>query len=193
MSRTPPQISLDPSPAFFKSRSLYKWVVIKDQELGPSSSSSLSFSKGEKRNQSHTEPNITLATFDVRPLGNASRIKQAQHPALVGIGESKHPEPARAAESGKPALCESWLHWFSAARAPARCFPSPTLAFFVYRHGAHIASCPSQRMLERLNEMSPKVLELHRAPKRPSINGTSFMSALALRGYQIWQCFQVPS
>lgn len=36
-------------------------------------------------------------------------------------------------------------------------------------------------MLERVNEMSAKVLELHLAPKRPSINGTYSMSALGVK------------
>lgn len=44
-----------------------------------------------------------------------------------------------------------------------------------------MAPRPSQRMLERLIEMFAKVLELHLAPKRPSVNGTYFMSALVLR------------
>lgn len=76
MNLTPPQISLDPSPAYFNSRSFYKQVVVTDQGLRPSSSSSPCFSKGEKKEQSHTELNVTFVTFDVRPLGNTSKIKQ---------------------------------------------------------------------------------------------------------------------
>lgn len=158
---TPPQISLDPSPAYFNSLSFYKWEVRKeDQRLRSSSSSSLCLSKAGR---GRTVPYRAECHFCYFWRGHLEiRAKSSRLSTLGWLGQDtvNIQEQTQAAESGKPG-CESWLDCLLAARAWARCFTSLTLVFLVHKHGL----MPISKDAWKIKWVFAKVLELYLLPK----------------------------